>query len=173
MKVERRTHPKYSDYFVYSNGQIQRKPKLDSRGRCAYGNFLKPVTIQGGYKRVTLYKSRKAVGCRVHRLVLETFVGPCPKGCEACHSDGNPANNDIGNLRWDTPLNNTRDKIQHGTIVRGEKATTSKLTNEKIREIKKLLKSGKLSRRKIAKIFGVCHQTINRIATGQSWSWVQ
>lgn len=50
----------------------------------------------------------------VHRLVLEAFVGPCPSGCEGCHYDGNPANNIVSNLRWDTTKNNCLDKRRHG-----------------------------------------------------------
>jgi hypothetical protein len=45
----------------------------------------------------------------VHRLVLEAFIGPCPEGMECCHNDGNPKNNSIDNLRWDTHINNVKD----------------------------------------------------------------
>lgn len=51
----------------------------------------------------------------VHRLVLEAFVGPCPFGMEGCHNDGDPTNNNLVNLRWDTHKNNEKDKIKHGT----------------------------------------------------------
>lgn len=52
---------------------------------------------------------------RVHRLVLEAFIGPCPDGMVGCHTDGDPLNNRLDNLRWDTPSNNNRDKRAHGT----------------------------------------------------------
>lgn len=52
---------------------------------------------------------------KVHHLVLNAFIGLRPKGMEACHNDGNPANNHISNLRWDTHGNNERDKYLHGT----------------------------------------------------------
>lgn len=51
----------------------------------------------------------------VHRLVLEAFVGPCPEGMEGCHGDGDPTNNSLGNLRWDTATSNQLDKVRHGT----------------------------------------------------------
>jgi hypothetical protein len=51
---------------------------------------------------------------RVHRLVLLAFVGPCPKGMEACHWDDNPGNNHLSNLRWDTSLANKRDMARNG-----------------------------------------------------------
>src|SRR5579862_2790098 len=38
----------------------------------------------------------------VPRLVLRTFAGEPREGQEACHNDGNPGNNFLSNLRWDT-----------------------------------------------------------------------
>ncbi len=52
---------------------------------------------------------------RVHRLVLETFVGLCPDGMEACHRNGDPGDNKLSNLRWDTHENNMLDAVRHGT----------------------------------------------------------
>lgn len=60
---------------------------------------------------VTLCKEGKVYGPRaVHLYVLETFVGPRPEGMQACHGDGDPANNRLSNLRWDTCSNNNLDK---------------------------------------------------------------
>ena len=53
----------------------------------------------------------------VHRLVLEAFKGPAPKGLIGCHNDGNAANNSLQNLRWDTPLSNVEDTIKHSGKV--------------------------------------------------------
>ncbi len=50
-----------------------------------------------------------------HRAVLLAFVGPCPEGMEACHNNGDPLDNRVENLRWDTRSNNTLDKVAHGT----------------------------------------------------------
>jgi hypothetical protein len=68
---------------------------------------------KGGYYRVCLDKNGKVRSFLVQRLVLETFVGPCPDGMEACHyPDSNKANNALSNLRWDTRLENVKDKIR-------------------------------------------------------------
>lgn len=85
----------------------------------------RPMTIKGrmkalvdnghGRKRVYLHRNGRLERPQVHRLVLETFVGPCPPGMEACHNDGNPANNHVSNLRWDTGSSNMLDKRRHGT----------------------------------------------------------
>lgn len=50
----------------------------------------------------------------MHTMVLEAFVGPRPVGLYGCHNDGDPANNRLTNLRWDTPASNTADKVMHG-----------------------------------------------------------
>ena len=67
-----------------------------------------------GYLMVDLYAHDQRKTSYVHRLVLETFVGACPAGMEACHNNGNPADNRLENLRWDTPRQNNQDIIKHG-----------------------------------------------------------
>ena len=50
----------------------------------------------------------------VHHLVLEAFVGSRPDGMEGCHNNGNPLDNRLCNLRWDTHVANEADKMLHG-----------------------------------------------------------
>ena len=78
------------------------------------GRILKLVTETNGYMRVCLSKNSVRKPKSVHRLVLETFVGACPAGMEACHNNGNRADNRLENLRWDTPRQNNQDTIKHG-----------------------------------------------------------
>lgn len=51
---------------------------------------------------------------RVHLLVLEAFVGPCPPGLEGCHTNGDGLDNKLTNLRWDTHAANMQDRLRHG-----------------------------------------------------------
>ena len=48
-----------------------------------------------------------------HLLVLEAHVSPRPVGLEGCHNDGDPTNNVVGNLRWDTHSANLLDIARH------------------------------------------------------------
>lgn len=76
-------------------------------------------------KMVAVLVSGKRKYQYVHILVLNAFVGPCPKDMEGCHNDGDPLNNRLGNLRWDTHAGNVDDSIRHGTFwpkLRGRKA---------------------------------------------------
>ena len=51
----------------------------------------------------------------VHHRVLEACVGPRPDGAEGCHYDGDPTNNRLSNLRWDSRSGNRSDALRHGT----------------------------------------------------------
>lgn len=49
-----------------------------------------------------------------HQLVLTSFVGPRPEGMECCHNNGDPGDNRVENLRWDTTMANRIDRRLHG-----------------------------------------------------------
>lgn len=89
----------------YKNG-IERRYK---------GKILKLGKHKFGYLKVELHKDGKISHTNIHRLMLESFTGPCPDGMEACHNDGNPTNNTIENLRWGTRSENRQDAVKHGT----------------------------------------------------------
>ena len=79
------------------------------------GRVLRPAPDASGHLRVALCPGDgRQHTKKVHRLVLEAFVGPCPDGMECCHANGDPADNRLANLRWDTPASNTQDRIRHG-----------------------------------------------------------
>lgn len=76
---------------------------------------LKLKTKEYGHKAAFLYRNGKLVVRPVHVLVLEAFVGERLAGMEGCHNDGNPSNNHLANLRWDTSSANAFDSVKHGT----------------------------------------------------------
>lgn len=104
----------------------------------------------------------------VHKLVAEAFIGPCPKGKEARHLDGNKDNNTTSNLVYGTPIENQADRIRHGTSNRGERHGLSKLTNEDIENVFTLRKEG-LFQHEIASQLGVRQQCISRVLSGKRW----
>lgn len=136
------------------------------------GRALSPVVRRSGHLQVTLCSgdgSRKAF--QLHALVLTAFVGPRPEGQHGCHYDGNPANNRLTNLRWDTAAANVRDTIRYGAHTRGERHGSAKLTNA---DIAKIVAS--VPRRDTAKLaheYGVNRSTINKIRRGQAWKCAQ
>lgn len=129
---------------------------------------IKEQTVHDNHNRpyLGLWKNNKQKICRPHKLVMEAFVGMRPQGMECCHNDGNPQNNHLSNLRWDTPKNNHADKIKHGTTNRGEQCGTAKLTLEQVRSIRQ---DDRLQRI-IAAEYGVKDNTISRIKSGKRWT---
>jgi hypothetical protein len=103
-----------------------------------------------------------------HRLVLLAFVGPCPEGLEGCHNDGDPSNNRLDNLRWDTRESNMADQIKHGVTTRGVKQWKAKLTAQRVREIRAAYANGQ-SCREIAINYGVVTKTIFDVVHRHTW----
>lgn len=81
--------------------------------RRAFRTLAPFVASRSGHLAVDLPIGRRYV----HRLVLETFVGPRPEGMEACHNNGDPTDNRLGNLRWDTRSENVKDAVRHGVVL--------------------------------------------------------
>lgn len=118
---------------------------------------------------IPLHKNKKSKFKFVHRLVLEAFIGPCQKGMECCHNDGNPENNQLWNLRWDTPENNKLDMIRHGTTGHGERNSMSKLTGRQVLQIRSRFNRGEKDYSKIARIFNICSSNVRFIVARVTW----
>ena len=78
------------------------------------GKILKQKKDRHGYVVVILSKKGKKKDKRVHRLVLEAFVGPLPDGMVTRHLDGDPLNNNISNLQYGSSSENNLDTVRHG-----------------------------------------------------------
>ena len=130
---------------------------------------LKASIDKDGYLKVSLRRDGMRYIRAIHRLVLETFIGPCPPGMETRHLDGNPANNRLDNLRWGTKAENEADKVRHGTMVCVAMGGPSMLREADIPEIFRLRESG-MTHREIAARFGVVHTTIVRVLIGRTWA---
>ncbi len=108
---------------------------------------------------------------RVNRLVLESFVGPCPEGMECCHRDGNRFNNCLDNLRWGTRSSNREDQRIHGTLNQGSRNGNSKLKESDIVLIRQLLLDGR-SQKSLARQFKVTKPIIQGIRRREIWRHV-
>lgn len=163
----------FPDYMVGMDGSVwSRRPRNGKGPPTTSYRKLKTTTGKYGHQFVGLRDGVHRVTCRVHRLVLEAFVGQCPEGLEGCHNDGNPANNQVGNLRWDTHTSNEADKIRHGKTNRGERQGHNRLTSSQVLEIRAMKAAGH-SRQVVAKRFGVSHGTIYDIDFRKTWFWLE
>lgn len=102
-------------YEISDHGRVRSLPRVDSLGRNWPGRIRKLGYHPAGYWLIGLRGGGKATTKLVHSLVLTAFVGPRPEGLNACHNDGDPSNNHVDNLRWDTQSSNLLDAVQHGT----------------------------------------------------------
>lgn len=105
---------------------------------------------------------------KVHRFVLEAFIGPCPDGLVCCHNDGDSTNNRLDNLRWDTQASNQADRIKHGTSNRGAANGQSKLTEADVLAIYR----DKRPLAEIAQEYGMSVCGISNIKTQDTWGWL-
>lgn len=107
-----------SSYEVSNHGRVRSLDRTVIRSNGAplplRGRVLRPATLKHGYQQVALSEGTGA-SVEVHVLVAAAFIGPRPEGLEVCHNDGNPRNNHIDNLRYDTKSSNSHDTVRHGT----------------------------------------------------------
>ncbi|MDA7685340.1 NUMOD4 motif-containing HNH endonuclease [bacterium] len=106
----------------------------------------------------------------VHKLVALAFLGVRPNGLAICHNNGKASDNRLFNLRYDTHVNNHKDKEKHGTKLEGERHGCAKITNEEAAQIIKLLKDGQLTHAAIVKrVPSAIISIVRHISKGKTW----
>lgn len=109
----------YEGYYEISDrGRVRSLDRCINRGDGYYrlqGVVLKHGRTVPGHHYVNLSKGNIQRNCRVHRLVLEAFVGPCPDDMHGgLHWDDDKDNNALSNLRWGTLSENQQDLLRNG-----------------------------------------------------------
>lgn len=169
MIEEWRAIPGFESYYqVSSFGNIRSLTRKLTDGRVRTGRNLSPTLAKSGHLRVRLCKGNKHYWNGVHRIVAETFIGPCPAGMQCAHNDGNPSNNHAINLRWDTIAGNAADRRKHGTQPFGEGSPNSKLTNADVTRLWDLHRSGRKGF-EIAAVLGCTPANVSSILNGKTW----
>ena len=124
---------------------------------------LSPTTAKkSGYRGVGLSRNGLTRFFRVAKLVAAAFLGPCPDGLEVCHNDGNPANDHVENLRYDTHRGNMQDAVKQGNMDRGK--CKRSLTNEQVEKIRQ-----ELSR--IGRTHGATKEAYQKVSERVGLSW--
>lgn len=103
------------EYQVSDLGRVRSLTRVLSCGRKLTGRVrqLFPKTPQGYFIVVMCSATRNTK--YVHRLVAETFIGPCPEGMEVCHGPNGKQDNSVSNLRYGTHSENQQDRFRDGT----------------------------------------------------------
>jgi hypothetical protein len=107
-----------ASYEVSDHGAVRslsrRVTLADGRTNFIAGRYLNIAVLPKGYHQVALYANGIRKFHKVHRLVLEAFVGS-GEGLQARHLNGVPCDNRLVNLAWGTASENIQDQVDHGT----------------------------------------------------------
>lgn len=135
--------------------------------RTGYVLSAKPDSL--GYPRVLLNYGRSVQRVhRVHRLVLEAFVGPPPQGCEASHRNHVRTDNRLVNLVWESHTANMERSADVGRIgmPRRNGTTRRHLSAAVVAELRAAHAAGRVNFKAEARRLGVHPVTVSRAVRG-------
>ena len=160
-------HPD-ENIHISDHGRIRSFKTGRQGGKIIGGSWLSDYNIL-----VLRKKDNKRKTLFIHKLVAEYFLDK-PKDATdfIVHLDYNRKNNHYTNLKWmnsaQASVHRKRDKQYDKKKVRN-----SKLTEEQVIRIKKMLKKGKVRPYRIAQKFGITHTQLNRIKKGENWAHIK
>jgi NUMOD4 motif len=151
--------------------------RLKSLQSSEKGEIIKGSVIQG-YRSLNIRLPKgKSFNRYVHKLVAETFVTkPSPEHKFVIHLDFDKVSNHFENLKWATKDEMVaHNKVNPAVInkVIPKRTKNYKLTETKVRMIKKMLLKDNTRLKMIAKQFGITHTQLNRIRSGENWGQVK
>jgi hypothetical protein len=144
-----------------------------SRRKSIVWKRMIPARNHKGYLLVRLSNNGRTKTFQVHRLVLLVFVGTCPSGKVFRHLNDVKDDNRLENLAWGTPQENWEDRRKFGHANRGEHSGKAVLTDNKVREIRRLALTEKYSLRSIGRMFGVSVVCVIQVVKRKTWIHVK
>ena len=134
-------------YKITKNGEIK---------NIKTNNIIKTHKGNRGYIVLKIKIGNKGFAFLIHRALACTFIPNPENKKQVNHIDGNKLNNNLNNLEWCTPKENTRHAFDNGLCIGN---TGNNFTDEEIIQIKSDYERLK-NYRKVAKIWNVTHPTI-------------
>lgn len=101
-------------YSVSDQGRVRSEDQVITTKAGVKKRLRGRMLVQSHVGRPNV-KIGRGPGVFVHRIVASAFLGPCPEGMVVCHNNGDPEDNRLVNLRYDTMSGNMRDMRKHGT----------------------------------------------------------
>ena len=98
-------------YRISNLGRVERMYKHGG------SRFLKP-SWRGRYLSISLSKGNRKVNATISRLVAMAFIPNPDSKPQVNHIDGNRGRNDVYNLEWATPSENTQHAVDTGLRAR-------------------------------------------------------
>lgn len=173
MTEEWRVIHDFPDYAVSNIGRVKRV-RTSTKGHRA-GRLLSLFPGKIGYVQVSLCNGKTKKKVFVHALVLDAFVGPRPLGYVCNHLDSCRTNNRIDNLEWTSQARNVKHSYKMGRepiSLSGSSNANAKLKEGEVWLIKRLLSSGNVKQKEIAKMFCITPEAVSLINCGVNWSHI-
>lgn len=114
--------------------------------------------------------SRNDVQWQAHRLAW-FYVKGYDSPLWLLHRCDNPKCVNPNHLYEGTHAQNTRDAVERARYLRSEKHPQAKLTDERVREVKVLLRDGKQPA-EVSRVTGVKRERVQSIKDGRNWRYV-
>ena len=135
-----------------------RKARFEAKFRVTPGCWIwEGCKTHQGYGHFRSGKTRNPM--KAHRFSYELYVGPVPEGLIILHKCDNPSCVNPDHLFPGTQAENSADRNFKGRQAKGEQNGKTKLTDEQVREMKRLRESG-VSKEDVAQQFGVSTRTV-------------
>jgi hypothetical protein len=158
-------------YEVSNFGRLKSFQNIPDGGEIINGSKIQ------GYRSLNIRLSGgKTFNRYVHKLVAEFFLKRISEDHKfVIHLDHDKLNNRFDNLKWVTRDEMTIHNRENPNVknkVMPRRTKNYKLTESKVKMIKKMLRSDKNRLKMIARQFGITHTQLNRIRSGENWAHV-
>ena len=165
-KISEKEKFKISNYGRVINFKIENK------------EYLKKETYTNGYVSISVRQKEngKTTGRYIHKLVAQHFLEKeNDDQIYVLHINYDKTDNNIKNLKWATKREKELHQFKNPVFIESikNKKTNYKLTEGKVKIIKRQLKNNRTRITMIAKRFGVSDMQIHRIKTGENWGHVK
>lgn len=175
LKLETEYLTRGSNYFISDYGRIKAVDKKKGTEK-----LIKGSTLKTGHKRLSISLiENKSSNTYIHKFVAENFVEKSIKDEEenrnfVDHIDGDKENNHFKNLRWlnQNELTEIQRKRGFFTEEKIRKKLPIKMTETKVKLLRKRLKEGKTKKKILARTFNISVAQIKRIESGENWGHI-
>lgn len=161
-----RTIPDYPTFEVSNFGRVRNtQPHPNHPLKYPGGHILKLGKDKMNRPQITLGKRPHRRCRKVHILVMEAFVGPCPEGMEVDHLDSDRANSRLDNLEYVTHKENVRRASINGRYNLPNRFDHFWLNKGRVARIRQWIEKG-YSLVRIARHLPVHYSTLSKIKRG-------
>lgn len=142
-------------------------PKVEKTKTCWLWTASKD---QNGYGRIGT--GRRGHSDYAHRVSWKLVNGDVPVGMFVLHDCDTPSCVNPAHLRIGTQKDNMADCASRGRSARGEKQGSSKLNTDQVEAIRRVVKAGGWTQKRIATFFGVSQAQVSHIANRRQWQHI-